>query len=136
MGSVNKVMVVGHLGQNAELKYTPSGAAVSTLSVATSESWKDKAGAKQEKTEWHRIVVWGKTAEVLAEYLTKGRLVCVEGKLQTRTWEKDGQKRYTTEIRADRVTLLGKAGGGEAGPRHEDEGPTGGVNVHDEDIPY
>lgn len=133
MSSVNKVMVVGYLGQNAELKFTPSGAAVSTLSLATTESWKDKAGAKQERTEWHRIVVWGKTAEVLAEYLTKGRLVYVEGKLQTRTWEKDGQKRYTTEIRADRVTLLGGRDGGN--PARRDE-PTADQMPDDSEMPF
>lgn len=133
MSSINKVIVVGHLGQNAELKFTPSGAAVSTLSLATTESWKDKSGAKQERTEWHRIVVWGKTAEVLAEYLTKGRLVYVEGKLQTRTWEKDGQKRYTTEIRADRVTLLGGRDGGN--PARRDE-PTADQMPDDSEIPF
>ncbi len=134
MSSVNKVIVVGYLGQNAELKFTPSGAAVSTLSLATTESWKDKAGAKQERTEWHRIVVWGKTAEVLAEYLTKGRLVYVEGKLQTRTWEKDGQKRYTTEIRADRVTLLGGRDGGN--PARRDEPTADQMPEDDDSMPF
>ena len=109
-GSVNKVMLVGRIGKDAELRYTSSGAAVGTVSLATSETWKDKAGEKQEKTEWHRVVLWGKTAEILAEYLVKGRQIYVEGKLQTRSWEdKSGQKRYTTEIRADSVVLLGRA---------------------------
>ena len=113
MGSVNKVILVGNLGRDAELRYTPGGAAVATLNMATTEVWNDKAGARQEKTEWHRIVLWGKTAESLNEYLTKGKQIYVEGRLQTRQWDdKDGNKRYTTEIRGDRVVLLGGGGGG------------------------
>ena len=118
MGSVNKVILVGNLGRDAELRYTPGGAAVATLNMATTEVWNDKAGQKQEKTEWHRVVLWGKTAESLAEYLTKGKQIYVEGRLQTRQWDdKDGNKRYTTEIKADRVTLLGSSGGGGGGAR-------------------
>ena len=113
MGSVNKVILVGNLGRDAELRYTPGGAAVATLNMATTEVWNDKAGQRQEKTEWHRIVLWGKSAESLAEYLTKGKQIYVEGRLQTRQWDdKDGNKRYTTEIRGDRVVLLGGGGGG------------------------
>jgi single-strand DNA-binding protein len=113
MGSVNKVILVGNLGRDAELRYTPGGAAVATLNMATTEVWNDKAGQKQEKTEWHRVVLWGKTAESLAEYLTKGKQIYVEGRLQTRQWDdKDGNKRYTTEIRSDRVVLLSGGGGG------------------------
>ena len=113
MGSVNKVILVGNLGRDAELRYTPGGAAVATLNMATTEVWNDKAGQKQEKTEWHRIVLWGKSAESLAEYLTKGKQIYVEGRLQTRQWDdKDGNKRYTTEIRGDRIVLLGGGGGG------------------------
>lgn len=118
MGSVNKVILVGNLGRDIELRYTPGGAAVATLSLATTDVWNDKSGQRQEKTEWHRVVLWGKTAETLAEYLLKGRQIYVEGRLQTRQWDdRDGNKRYTTEIRADRVVLLGGrgAGGGEAG---------------------
>jgi single-strand DNA-binding protein len=112
MGSVNKVILVGNLGRDAELRYTPGGAAVATLNMATTEVWNDKAGQKQEKTEWHRVVLWGKTAESLAEYLTKGKQIYVEGRLQTRQWDdKDGNKRYTTEIRSDRVVLLSGGGG-------------------------
>lgn len=111
MGSMNKVILVGHLGRDAELKYTPGGAAVATLSLATTEVWTDKKNQRQEKTEWHRIVLWGKSAESLQEYLVKGKCVAVEGKLQTREWnDKDGQKRYTTEIKADHVTLLSAGG--------------------------
>jgi single-strand DNA-binding protein len=115
MGSVNKVILVGNLGRDAELRYTPGGAAVATLNMATTEVWNDKGGQRQEKTEWHRIVLWGKTAESLNEYLTKGKQIYVEGRLQTRQWDdKDGNKRYTTEIRGDRVVLLGGGGGGGA----------------------
>jgi single-strand DNA-binding protein len=112
MGSVNKVILVGNLGRDAELRYTPGGAAVATLNMATTEVWNDKSGQRQEKTEWHRVVLWGKTAESLNEYLTKGKQIYVEGRLQTRQWDdKDGNKRYTTEIRGDRVVLLGGGGG-------------------------
>ena len=115
MGSVNKVILVGNLGRDAELRYTPGGAAVATLNLATTETWNDKSGARQEKTEWHRIVVWGKQAESLQEYLTKGKQIYVEGRLQTRQWDdKDGNKKYTTEIKSDRITLLGGGGGGGA----------------------
>ena len=113
MGSVNKVILVGNLGRDAELRYTPGGAAVATLNMATTEVWNDKAGQRQEKTEWHRVVLWGKSAESLAEYLTKGKQIYVEGRLQTRQWDdKDGNKRYTTEIKGDKIVLLGGGGGG------------------------
>jgi single-strand DNA-binding protein len=112
MGSVNKVILVGNLGRDAELRYTPGGSAVATLNMATTEVWNDKQGQKQEKTEWHRVILWGKQAESLQEYLTKGKQIYVEGRLQTREWEKDGVKRYTTEVKADRITLLGGGGGG------------------------
>jgi len=113
MGSVNKVILVGNLGRDAELRYTAGGAAVAALSVATTEAWNDKANQRQEKTERHRVNVWGKTAETLSEYLTKGKQVYIEGRLQTRQWDdKDGNKRHTTEIRADHVVLLG---GGDRG---------------------
>ena len=116
MGSVNKVILVGNLGRDSELRYTPGGAAVATLNMATTEVWNDKGGQRQEKTEWHRIVLWGKTAESLNEYLTKGKQIYVEGRLQTRQWDdKDGNKRYTTEIRGDRIVLLGGGSGGGGG---------------------
>lgn len=141
MGSVNKVQLIGNLGRDAEMRYTTGGAAVSTLNLATTESWKDKQGDKQEKTEWHRIVLWGKTAESLSEYLVKGKQIYVEGRLQTRSWEdKDGTKRYTTEIRADRVVLLGGGGSNGAGPRHvtdeELAESDGRGNQADMDIPF
>lgn len=117
MGSVNKVILVGNLGRDAELRYTPGGAPVATLNMATTEVWNDKtSGQKQEKTEWHRIVLWGKSAESLSEYLTKGKQIYVEGRLQTRKWQdKDGHDKYTTEIRSDRIVLLGGGGGGGGG---------------------
>jgi single-strand DNA-binding protein len=116
MGSVNKVILVGNLGRDAELRYTPGGAAVATLNLATTEVWNDRSNQRQEKTEWHRVILWGKQAESLQEYLTKGKQIYVEGRLQTRQWDdKDGNKRYTTEVKADRITLLGSAGRGAGG---------------------
>lgn len=110
--SVNKVILVGRLGQNPEVRYTPSGAAVANFSVATNESWTDKSGQKQERTEWHRVVVWGKLAELCAQYLAKGRQCYVEGRLQTRQWQdKDGQTKYTTEVQAQTVQFLGATAG-------------------------
>lgn len=106
--SVNKVIILGRLGQEPELRYTPSGAAVCNFSVATSDNWTDKNGEKQEKTEWHRIVVWGKLGELCHQYLAKGRQAFVEGKLQTRSWEDNaGVKKYTTEILANSVQFIG-----------------------------
>lgn len=113
MSGINKVIVIGRLGNDPELKQTGSGQSVCTMSIATSESWKDANGQKQERTEWHRVVVWGKTGENCAKYLSKGRQAYVEGRLQTRSWEgQDGQKKYTTEIIANTVQFLG---GGSAG---------------------
>lgn len=115
--SINKVMIMGRLGQDPELRYTPSGAAVANFSLATSEQWTDKSGERQERTEWHRIVVWGKLAELCNQYLSKGRQAFIEGSLQTRSWDaKDGSKRYTTEIIARNVQFIGgQASRGEAG---------------------
>ena len=106
--SVNKVILVGNLGQTPELKYTPSGQAVCNLSIATNEAWTGKDGQKQEKTEWHRLVLFGKLAELAGQYLQKGRQVYIEGKLQTRSWQdKDGQTRYTTEVVGQTMQFLG-----------------------------
>ncbi len=116
MGSVNKVILVGNLGADPELKYTPSNRPVCNLSVATNEVWKDKGGQRQERTEWHRVIVWGEPAEHCAKYLTKGRTVYIEGRLQTRSWDdKEGKKRYTTEVVSDRVVFLGGQGPGAEG---------------------
>jgi single-strand DNA-binding protein len=146
MGSVNKVILVGNLGRDAELRYTPGGAAVATLNLATTEVWNDKGGQRQEKTEWHRIVLWGKQAESLQEYLTKGKQIYVEGRLQTRQWDdKDGNKRYTTEIKADRITLLGGGSGSGRGASMDRGGAAmshGGGDeppmepITDDDIPF
>lgn len=141
MSGVNKVIVVGNLGSDPELKYTPGGAAVCEFSIATSESWNDKQGQKQEKTEWHRIKVWGKRAETVAKYLSKGRQAYVEGRLETRSWDKDGIKHYRTEIIANDVQFLGGKGGGERNDSRRDDPPApppyepsgGGV---DDDIPF
>ena len=108
MGSVNKVILVGNLGKDAEVRVTPGGQSVASFSIATTENWTSKEGEKKEQTEWHRIVLWGKAADSLQPYLVKGKQIYLEGRLQTRQWDdKDGNKRYTTEIKADRITLLG-----------------------------
>jgi len=112
--SINKVILIGNLGQNPEVKHSASGQAICNLSIATNESWTDKNGQKQEKTEWHRVVVFGKLAELCGQYLQKGRQAYIEGKLQTRSWQdKDNQTRYTTEVVAQSVQFLGgNAGAG------------------------
>jgi single-strand DNA-binding protein len=111
MSGVNKVILVGNLGANPEMRFTQGGQAVANLRLATTERWTDKNGQKQEATEWHRIVVWGKQAEIVGQYLTKGRQVYVEGSIRTRQWQdQQGQKRYTTEIVARNVQMLGGRG--------------------------
>jgi single-strand DNA-binding protein len=109
MAGINKAILIGRLGSDPEVRYTPSGVAVANFSIATSEEWKDKdSGEKKERTEWHRIVAWSKLGEICGEYLAKGRQVYVEGRIQTRSWEdRDGNKRYTTEIVATDVQFLG-----------------------------
>ncbi len=149
MGSVNKVILVGNLGRDAELRYTPGGAAVATLNLATTEVWKDKEGQKKEDTQWHRVILWGKTAETLQDYLTKGKQIYVEGKLQTRKWkDKEGNDRYTTEVRGDRVVLLSGGGRGDGGGGRSEGGaerggeatpqadPGSSVELTDDDIPF
>jgi single-strand DNA-binding protein len=111
VASVNKVILLGHLGRDPEVRYLPNSDAVCNFSIATTETWKDKSGEKQEKTEWHRIVLFRRIAEIAGEYLKKGSAVYVEGRLQTREWEKDGVKHYSTEIVGDRMQLLGKSNG-------------------------
>lgn len=115
-GGVNKVILIGNLGADPEVRFTPGGQAVANFRIATSESWNDKNGQKQERTEWHRIVVWGKLAELCGEYLKKGRQCFVEGRLQTREWtDKENRKNYTTEVVATSVTFLGGREAGEGG---------------------
>jgi single-strand DNA-binding protein len=126
MASVNKVILIGNLGADPELKYTPSNRPLCNLSVATNEVFKDKSGQRQERTEWHRVTVWGEQAEACSKYLAKGRSVYVEGRLQTRSWDdKEGKKRYSTDIVADRVQFLGGGGPG-AGAGAEGGGPRRG----------
>ena len=130
-GSVNKVVLVGHLGGDPETRYTPSGAAVANFNMATNESWRDANGELQDKTEWHRCVMFGKSAEMAGELLKKGQLVYLEGKLQTRNWEdKDGVKRYTTEVVCDMFTMLGR--------RMDNTGQTTPVATSDDedDLPF
>jgi single-strand DNA-binding protein len=116
MGSVNKAILVGNLGRDAEMRFTQGGTAVATVSIATTDVFNDRDGQKREDTQWHRIVIWGKTAESIQPYLTKGKQIYVEGKIQTREWtDKEGKQVKTTEIRADRVVLLGGPGGGGGG---------------------
>ena len=125
MASVNKVILIGNLGRDPETRYMPDGGAITNISIATTETWKDKQGEKQEKTEWHRVAFFGKLAEIAGEYLKKGSQVYVEGRLQTRKWQdKDGADKYTTEIVADRMQMLGSRqgmGGGDRGEAPERE---------------
>ena len=115
MASVNKVILIGNLGRDPETRYMPSGEAVVNIALATTDNWKDKNGEKQERTEWHRVVIFGKLAEIAAEYLKKGSQVYFEGGLRTRKWtNKEGQDQYTTEIVADKMQMLGSRSGGSA----------------------
>jgi single-strand DNA-binding protein len=125
MAGINKVILIGNLGRDPELRYTQNGQPVANFSLATSENWTDKSsGEKVEKTEWHRIVVWGRTAEHCSQYLAKGRTVYIEGRLQTRDWEdKEGQKRSTTEINAQTVQFLGGPKGQGASDSDQSQGP-------------
>jgi len=124
MASVNKVILVGNLGRDPETRYTTSGDAVTNIRLATTDTWKDKNGEKQERTEWHNVVFYGRQAEIAGEYLKKGRQIYVEGRIQTRKWQdKEGQDRYTTEVVADRMQMLGSREGGGA-PSGADESPT------------
>jgi len=159
MASVNKVILLGNLGRDPETRYTTGGDAVTNLNIATSEQWKDKSGEKQERTEWHRVVLFGRQAEVAGEYLKKGRSVYIEGRLQTRKYtDKDGVEKYSTEIVADRMQLVGggrEGGGGEVefnaagggGRRDTGAPPAGGAaksggapkkntDDFDDDIPF
>jgi single-strand DNA-binding protein len=120
MASVNKVILVGNLGRDPEMRFMPNGEAVCNFSIATTDGWKDKSGQKQERTEWHNIVIYRKLAEIAGEYLKKGRPVYIEGRLQTRKWQtKEGQDRYTTEIIADQMQMLGGREGGGASSSYD-----------------
>jgi single-strand DNA-binding protein len=144
MASVNKVILIGNLGRDPELRFTRDGQGVANFTLATNERWRDKEGQNQERTEWHRIVVWGKQAENCAQYLQKGRSCYVEGRLQTREWEdKEGNKRQTTEVVAQNVTFLGGRGEGAGSGRSSsgggsgyDDGPPPGPAPDGADIPF
>jgi len=151
MASVNKVILVGNLGRDPETRYNPEGGAITNISVATTDTWKDKAsGEKQERTEWHRVVFFSRLAEIAGEYLKKGSQVYIEGSLRTRKWtDKEGVEKYTTEIVADRMQMLGsRAGQGDAGgrepPAERESRPApagkkpaaGGLSDMDDDIPF
>lgn len=149
MASINKVILIGNLGRDPETRFLPSGSAVANISVATTDTWKDKtSGEKKEATEWHRVVFFGRLAEIVGEYLKKGSQVYVEGRLQTRKYEKDGQDHYSTEIIADTMKMLGSRsgmGGGEpretrepsaAGESRPAKKPAGQLQDMDDDIPF
>ena len=124
MASVNKVIIIGNLGRDPEMRYMPSGDAIANLRIATTDTWKDKEGNKQEATEWHSVVFFGKQAEICGQYLKKGGAVYVEGSLRTRKWQdKEGNDRYTTEIRGDRMQMLGGRGGGGGGGSADYDAP-------------
>ena len=131
--SVNKVIIVGNLGQDPEARFTPQGTAVTNLSVATNESWKNQSGETQERTEWHRVVMYGKMAETASEYMKKGQMVYVEGRLQTNEWEDQNQvKRKTTEIRCDNFTMLGRR----SDPTQGSTAPSNKIEDQDDDLPF
>jgi single-strand DNA-binding protein len=156
MASVNKVIIIGNLGRDPEMRYLPSGDAVANLRIATTDKFKDKSGDMQEVTEWHSVAFFGKTAEICGQYLKKGSQLYVEGSLRTRKWQdKDGNDRYTTEIRGDRMQMLGGRGGGGGGSADYDSAPMdtgsssgggsasrakpasgGGIDDLDDDIPF
>jgi single-strand DNA-binding protein len=134
---LNKVMLIGNLGADPEVRYTPSGTKVTSFRIATSEKRKDKDGNRQEHTEWHQIITFGKLADICGEYLAKGKQVYVEGRIQTRSWEdRDGQKRSTTEIIASDMKMLGGKGGAKAKTAEPGAAPPYSVNEPDDDIPF
>jgi len=146
MAGVNKVILVGNLGSDPQVRYTPGGQAVANFNIATSERFNNKAGEKEERTEWHRIVAWGKLAEICQQYLKKGKQVYIEGRLQTRQWEdQQGQKRQTTEIVAQNMQMLGRVGegggpggGGDFAPQDfgSAEPAPQGASTTDDDLPF
>lgn len=150
MASINKVILIGNLGRDPEVRYLPDGGAITNISIATTDVWKDKSGEKQERTEWHRVAFFGRLAEIAGEYLKKGSQVYVEGSLRTRKWQdKEGQDRYTTEIVASEMKMLGSRGGG-AEPMTREPAPAategasakpqakkgGAFDEMDDDIPF
>jgi len=145
MAGVNKAILIGNLGRDPELRYTPGGQAVATFSLATGEKWRDKDGVMQDKTEWHNIVVWGRQAEIAKEYLAKGKQVYIEGRIQNRSYDdKDGNKRYISEVVAQRMQFLGsrdQAGAGagagtSSGENMPPEPPPNDLASEDDDLPF
>ena len=146
MASVNKVILVGNLGRDPEVRYMPDGGAITNVSIATTDTWKDKDGSKQEKTEWHRVVFFSRLAEIAGEYLKKGSQIYIEGRLQTRKWQdKDGQEKYTTEVIAEKMQMLGgRSGGAEMGERNSmpsssspsNNRSAGRMDDFEDDIPF
>lgn len=140
MNGVNKAIILGALGADPDVRYTQSGDPVANLSIATSEKWKDKQGQQQEKTEWHRVVLFKRQAEIAGEYLRKGSKVYIEGKIQTRKWQdQSGQDKYTTEIVANQIQLLGGSVDRPASPQstpHQSANPAHGVNAIDDEVPF
>ena len=147
MASLNKVMLIGNLGKDPEVRYTTSGTAVASFSLATSERFKNRSGEWEDKTEWHNVTLWGRLAEIAGEYLAKGKTVYIEGRLQTRKWQdRDGRDRYTTEVVADKMQMLGgkgEGGGRQGSGKSSDDGGQGGspgyeepVFNPDDDIPF
>jgi single-strand DNA-binding protein len=143
MASVNKVILIGNLGKDPEIRTTPQGTSLARFSVATTTTWKDASGVKQERTEWHDVVAWEKLAQICGEYLHKGKMVYVEGSLQTRSWEdQNGQKRYRTEIKASNVVMLSPRQDRAASPAREvaetpaEAAAAGGGSSYDDDVPF
>jgi single-strand DNA-binding protein len=137
MASLNKVLLIGNLGKDPEVRYTTSGTAVASFSIATSEKFKNKGGEREERTEWHNVILWGRLAEIAGEYLTKGKTVFIEGRLQTRKWQdRDGKDRYTTEIVGDKMQMLSKREDNgrteEADPSLDEHAPL----PNDDDVPF
>jgi len=137
MASLNKVMLIGNLGKDPEVRYTASGQAVASFNLATSEKFKNKSGEWEERTEWHRVTLWARLAEIAGEYLSKGKTVYIEGRLQTREYEKDGIKRYTTEIVGEKMQMLSPKGERAAGPSTSSNGGSREEPpFQDDDIPF
>ncbi len=141
MAGLNKVILIGNLGRDPELRYTANGQPVANFTLATTESWTNKSGEREQRTEWHRIVTWGRLAEICGEHLNKGKQVYVEGRLQTREWEdREGNKRKTTEVTANQVLMLGRRGDGPGDPSSPPDAPEGsppdGSPDGSDDIPF
>jgi len=134
---LNKALLIGRLGADPEVRYTQDGNMVTNFTIATDEFWKDKSGERVQKTEWHRIVTFGKLAEICGNYLSKGKLVLIEGRIQTRSWDdRDGNKRYTTEIVASTMTMLDRKGQSDYQQGNSSDGPSGNTGLPNDDVPF